>query len=74
MEAMHAAINSSDYFLDFECMGPLEGVHKPYLTSIALLESATAFATGLTTTASGPEKYRVWLARASMGNLYTGPS
>jgi hypothetical protein len=71
METMHAAVNSSGYFLDSECMGPPEGVHKPYLTPVALLESATAFAKGLTATASGPEKYRVRLARASMANLYT---
>ena len=71
METMHAAVNSSGYFLDFECMGPPEGVHKPYLTPTALLESATAFAKGLTATARGPEKYRIRLARASMANLYT---
>ena len=71
METMHAAVNSSGYFLDFECMGPSAGVHKPYLTPSALLESATAFHKGLDAIASGPQKYQVRLARASMANLYT---
>ena len=71
MDTMHDAVLSSGYFLEFACMGPPAGVHKAYLTPDALLDSATAFSEGLATTAIGPDKYSVRLARASMANLYT---
>jgi hypothetical protein len=75
MDTMHAAIDETGYHLLACCTPPPAGVNKPFLTPLALLVSARAFADAMTAlNATGGAKAVVYgkrIERASMANIYT---
>ena len=71
MDTMHAAVDETGHFLRACCVQPPTGIHKSYLTPMALLESATAFneaASALSKPADAEQRARV--ERASMAITY----
>lgn len=75
MDTMHAAVDETNDVVVACCMGPPEGIHKKYLTNMALITSAQAFTDAATALAqhSDPKTavYEARVARARMANLYT---
>ena len=75
MDTMHASVDATGYHLLACCTAPPAGVEKAYLTPMALLVSAGAFAdavTALNATADPKAAvHRERVERASMANLYT---
>lgn len=70
MDTMHAAVDETEHFLRACCVGPPLGVHKSYLTPMALLTSATAFRDGLHSLKPADTVYRERVERASMAVSY----
>jgi hypothetical protein len=67
MDTMHAAVDETGAFLKSCCLQPPAGIHKEFLTPMALLESATAFNEGVAAvSASAEAKHRARVERASM--------
>jgi hypothetical protein len=73
MDTMHAAVDETGSLLVACCTPPPAGIHKAYLTPLALLVSATAFDEGHTALAHTPSPavFTARLSKASMAILYT---
>lgn len=70
MDTMHAAVDETGHFLKACCVGPPDGIHKSYLTPMALLTSGGAFKDGLRSLDSADTVFHERVERASMAVSY----
>eukprot|EP01052_Picozoa_sp_SAG31_P027932 SAG31_NODE_2654_length_5292_cov_2.266898_4_plen_372_part_00 len=70
MDTMHAAVDETAHFLRACCVQPPAGIHKTFLTPLALLESASAFKEGLAALKPTEAKLIERVERASMAISY----
>ena len=70
MDTMHAAVDETKHFLKACCVGPPDGIHKSYLTPMALLTSANAFKDGLRSLNPADTVFHERVERASMAVSY----